>query len=85
MSYEELTSGLSEDNAQALFIGPMFVGGDSIDMETFIEEVWEKPVTDDNLAEVVKAFKKWYREVAPEEYHSPQQTWGMMNPWQNQW
>lgn len=78
MSYDELTTGLSEQNNQALFVGPMFVGGDSMDMEEFIEEVWQKPVTDENLLEVVKAFKAWYREVAPGEYHPPRKTLSMM-------
>lgn len=69
---EELLSGLSERNASALMVGPMFVGGDSSDMETFITDVWGQPVTDANLREVIVAFQEWYKETNPREYHAPE-------------
>lgn len=74
MTYEELTIGLSEKNSQAFLLCPMFIGGDSVDMETFVEDVWRQPVTDDNYKEVAQEFKKWYAKVAPDEFHEPTPT-----------
>lgn len=78
MTYDELTIGLSEKNSEALLLCPMFVGGDSTDITTFIENVYQKPVTDKNYKEVAQEFKAWYAEVAPSEYHEPTPTISMM-------
>lgn len=79
--YEELTKDLSEQNQSTLAIGPIFVGGDTTDMETFIEAVWKQPVTDDNIRQIVAEFKRWYAEIAPGEYHSPVNPLEPIAPW----
>lgn len=71
MTYQELTTDLSDKNSQALLICPVYIGGDSVDMETFIEDVWRQPVTDSNYRQVAQAFRTWFAEVAPTEYHPP--------------
>lgn len=74
LTYNELTVGLSPKNSQALLLVPVFVGGDSTDIETFIEDVYQKPVTDANYRDVAQEFKVWYASVAPDEYHEPTPT-----------
>jgi len=69
--WRQLTAGLSENNASALNMWPMFVGGDTSDMDTFITDVWGRPVTNDNLRDVFVAFNEWYATIAPNEYHEP--------------
>jgi hypothetical protein len=69
--YESLTAGMSDKNAQAFVLCPMFIGGDSVDIETFVEEVYRQPVTDENYREVAQEFRRWYRENYPSEYHPP--------------
>lgn len=78
MTYTELTIGLSEKNSQALLICPMFIGGDSTDIETFIEDVYQQPVTDANYKEVAALFREWYKQAAPDEYHEPLPTQSLM-------
>lgn len=72
--YEKLTVGMSELNSQAFILCPMYVGGDSTDIERFVEEVYQKPVTDDNHKEVAQEFRQWFRENYPDEYHPPPAT-----------
>lgn len=69
--WQELTAALSEDEDSALSTWPVFVGGDSVDMDVFITDVWQRPVTPDNLRATVEAFNAWYKIVAPDEYHEP--------------
>lgn len=69
----ELTKDLSPLNYQALMIGlPMFIGADSLDVETYIVDHFGEPVTDDNYKEVGFGFKRWYKENYPTEYHDPE-------------
>lgn len=76
--YLELTKGMSERNGQAFVLCPMFIGGDSTDIERFVVEVYKKPVTDENYKEVAKMFRQWYSEVgAINEYHEPTKLRGM--------
>lgn len=70
--WQELTAALSEDEDSALSTWPVFVGGDSVDMDVFITDVWQRPVTPDNLRATVEAFNAWYKIVAPDEYHEPE-------------
>lgn len=72
--WEALTSELSDRNEQALLLCPMFIGGDSIDITTFVVDVWQQPVTDANYREAAQAFRHWYAETSPDEYHDPQPT-----------
>lgn len=74
MTYDELTIGLSKKNSEALMVAPMFIGGDSTDIITFVEDVYQKPVTDANYRQVAQEFKAWYATVAPDEYHEPTPT-----------
>ncbi len=69
--YEKLTAGMSEKNQQAFVLCPMYIGGDSTDIETFIEMVYQKPVTDENFKQVAHEFRRWYRDNYPGEYHPP--------------
>lgn len=71
MTYDELTTELSKKNSDALMVAPMFIGADSVDIITFIEEVYQKPVTDANYRQVAQEFKSWYAINAPDEYHEP--------------
>ena len=70
--WNELTAALSEREDSALSTWPAFVGGDSVDMECFILDVWRRPVTPENLRQTVEAFNAWYKIVAPNEYHDPE-------------
>jgi len=70
--WQELTAALSEKEDSALSTWPVFVGGDSVDMDRFILDVWERPVTPANLRQTVEAFNAWYKIVAPDEYHEPE-------------
>lgn len=79
--YRELTDGLPKDMAQALTIGPMFVGGDSTDMEVFLCDVWKRPVTEESFQQVREAFETWYSWVAPEEYHPPRRPLVLQDAW----
>lgn len=58
----DLCKGLSNKSDQALFVGiPMGVGADSVDVERFIQEVWDDtPITDDNVSEVADTFVGWW-------------------------
>lgn len=75
--WDQLTAALSDQDKSALLLGPMFVGGDSSDITMFVEDIWDKPVTPDNLRECIEAFKKWYEAVAPDEYHPPRPTFSL--------
>lgn len=70
--WRELTAALSEKEDSALSTWPVFVGGDSVDMDCFIVDVWRRPVTPDTLRATVEAFNAWYKIVAPDEYHEPE-------------
>lgn len=70
-SYDELTATMSERNRVAFTLAPGYIGGDSTDIEAFVEEVYQKPVTDENMREVAQLFRRWYKEQAPDEYHDP--------------
>lgn len=72
--WDALTVELSAKNSQALLLCPMFIGADSIDITTFVVDVWAQPVTDANYLAVAQAFRRWYAEVAPDEYHDPEPT-----------
>jgi hypothetical protein len=74
LTYDELTTGLSKKNSDALMIAPMFIGGDSTDIIAFIEDVYQKQVTDANYRQVAQEFKAWYAINAPDEYHEPTPT-----------
>jgi hypothetical protein len=82
--YRELTESLPKDKAQALTIGPMFVGGDSADMDTFVVDVWKRPVTEENYRQVIEAFQVWYSWVAPDEYHLPRKPATLESGWFHQ-
>jgi hypothetical protein len=79
--WRELTAALSEQEDSALANWPVFVGGDSVDMERFIMDVWERPVTPENLRQTVEAFNSWYKIVCPDEYHEPERP-EFMRDWQ---
>jgi len=79
--WRELTAALSEQEDSALANWPVFVGGDSVDMDCFILDVWRRPVTSDNLRQTVEAFNAWYKIVAPDEYHEPERP-QFMRDWQ---
>ena len=64
-------SSLTDKNAGALMMWPVFCGGDSSDMETFITDVWPGDITNDNLRDIFEAFRQWYKAVAPDEYRDP--------------
>lgn len=67
-----LLAPLSEKDASAFMVSPMFIGGDSVDLETWLVEVYDgEPVTSATVRQVVQQFREWYRETAPEEYHEP--------------
>lgn len=72
--WQRLTIDLSDKNEQALLVAPIFIGGDSTDITVFVEDVWAKPVTDENYREVAQAFKAWYAQNSPDEYHDPEPT-----------
>jgi len=71
MTFDELTTELSEQNCRALLLCPMYIGGDSTDIITFVENVYSQPVTDSNFKQVAQEFRQWYKQVAPDEYHDP--------------
>ena len=48
----------------------MYIGADSLDLERFIE-VKQVAVTVDNYKAVAQAFRAWYKDHAPDEYHDP--------------
>lgn len=79
--WQELTAGLSEKNAQSLLLCPMFINGDSSDIDTFVCDFWRRPVTDENYLAVAQAFKEWYKEHAPDEYHDPRPTPTIAQGW----
>ncbi len=72
--YQDLTASLSPKNEQAITFAPMFIGGDSMDIDCFITDVWNRPVTDDNYKAVMQLFRAWYKLIAPDEYHDPMPT-----------
>jgi len=80
-TFNRLTAGLSDANREALVVGPMFVGGDTFDMDVFVESLGIQ-VTDDNIVPVVDLFKAWYKIVAPDEYHEPRRMESMREVWQ---
>lgn len=76
--YNELTKDLSQKNEQAFALCPMFIGGDSTDIETWLVKVHQQPVTDENYQQVAQQFRQWYSEVgAINEYHEPRKLRGM--------
>jgi len=80
-TFKQLTAGLSDANREALVVGPMFVGGDTSDMDYFLESLGIN-VTDDNIRQVVDLFKAWYKIVASDEYHEPRKPEFMREVWQ---
>lgn len=83
--WRALTVGLSEKNEQALLVCPVFIGGDSSDITVFVEDVWNQPVTDENYKEVAQAFRAWYEQHAPDEYHDPEPTWTLREMGYGDW
>lgn len=71
MTYDELTADLPEDIAQAFILCPMYINADSLDMETFIETVYQRPVTVANYKSVAQLFRSWYKQTYPDEYQDP--------------
>lgn len=70
MTYDELTATLPKNLADAFIVSPGYIGGDSLDLEAFIEEK-QITVTVENYRTVAQQFRAWYREHAPDEYHDP--------------
>lgn len=83
--WRALTVSLNEKNEQALLVCPMFIGGDSSDITVFVEDVWNQPVTDENYREVAQAFRAWYAQHAPDEYHAPEPTWTLREMGYGDW
>lgn len=78
--YHALTGNLSQKEDQLLTVAlPMTINADTMDVENFIVNVWQQPVTDDNYIEVGHAFKKWFKENHPEEYATKETM--MFNSW----
>ena len=80
-TFKSLTASLSDANKSALVFGPAFVGGDTFDMDKFVESIGIN-ITDDNIRQVVKLFMAWYALVAPDEYHEPRVLDCMSEVWQ---
>ena len=70
MNYDELTASLPPDVANAFILAPGYIGADSIDLILYITEN-QITVTPDNYLQVAQAFRQWYKEAAPDEYHDP--------------
>lgn len=72
-----LLAPLSERDGDAFMVSPMFIGGDSTDLETFLLDRYTgEPITSATMRQVAQQFREWYRETAPDEYHDP-----MPLPW----
>lgn len=72
-----LLAPLGERDGSAFLVSPMFIGGDTTDLETFLLEHYTgSPVTPATMRQVAQQFREWYRQTAPGEYHDP-----MPLPW----
>lgn len=69
--WERLTAQLTEEEQTALLLYPGYCGGDSSDMETFVTTAYQTPLTSADLPTLLAAFRTWYKEVAPDEFHAP--------------
>ena len=63
---------LTDEKRHVLMLGvPGYTGGDTSDMESFLIEQFDgDEVNEANFGEVVKRFRAWYKETAPDEYIS---------------
>lgn len=64
---------------------PLLCGADSVDMEVFLEDHWQKPVTSANVKQLSRAFVEWFAETSPDEFVDPRETaklhdWGGARP-----
>lgn len=77
---DSLLSQLTDKERQAILIWPVFVGGDSTDMETWLAEVYNgQPLQSDRLKFAMRQFNAWYAEEKPGEYHDPIPPWDMFS------
>lgn len=69
--WDRLTVNLTPEERTALLLYPGECGGDSDDLITFVTTVFQKPLTSADLPTLLAAFRTWYKEVAPAEFHAP--------------
>ncbi len=69
--WKELTKELSKENESMLILAPSHIGADSTDMEVFVTDIYNRPVSDKNYKNVASLFRQWFEATSPEQYQEP--------------